>query len=93
MCHFQGFGDIWEDSLMRTRQPALWLVICRCFGSSGLQFVWDIADYAKVVMQMRSWMRDVPQYNVVFMLPQLHTYHEVVQHLALLENATHQRGV
>ena len=35
----------------------------------------------------------MPRYNAVFMLPQLHTYHEVVQHLALLENATHHRGV
>ena len=38
-------------------------------------------------------MRDVPGYNVVFMLPQSYTYHEVVQHLALPENAIHQHGV
>ena len=38
-------------------------------------------------------MQDVLRYNAMFMLPQLHMYHEVVQHLTLLENATHQRGV
>ena len=78
---------------MRIGQPALWLFDCRCSGSSSLRSAWDIADYAKAMMQMRSWMRDVPWYNAVFMLPQSYTYHEVVQHLALSENAIHQRGV
>ena len=78
---------------MRIGQPVLWLFDCRCSGSSSSRSAWDIADYAKAMMQMRSWMRDVPRYNVVFMLPQLHTYHEVVQHLALPKNAIHQRGV
>ena len=91
--HFQGFGDIWEDSSMQIGQPALWLFDCQCSGSSSLRAAWDTADYAKAMMQMRSWMRDVPQYSVVFMLPQSHTYHEVVQHLVLPENATHYRGV
>ena len=92
-CHFQGFGDIWEDSSMQIGQPALWLFDCRCSRSSGPQSAWDTADYAKAVMQMRSWMRDVPRYNAVFMLSKSHTYDEVVKHLALPENATHQRGV
>ena len=92
-CHFQGFGDIWEDSSMQIGQPALWLFDCRCSGSSGPRSTWDIADYAKAIMQMRSWMQDVPRYNAVFMLPQSHMYHEVVQHLALPENATHHHGV
>ena len=93
VCQFQGFRDIWEDSLMRIRQPALWLFDCRCSGSYGPRSVWNTGDYAKAVMQMRSRMRDVPRYNVVFMLPQSHAYDEVVKHLALPENATHQRGV
>ena len=38
-------------------------------------------------------MRVVLRYNVVFMLPQSHTYHEVVQHLALPKNQTYKRGV
>ena len=38
-------------------------------------------------------MQDLPRYNAVFMLSQSHAYDEVVKHLALLENATHQRGV
>ena len=62
---------------MEIRQPTLWLFDCRCSGSSGPRFVWVTVDYAKVLMQMRSWMQDVPQYNAVFMLPQAHTYHEV----------------
>ena len=93
VCHFHGFGDIWEDSSMRIGQPALWLFDYRCSGSSSPRSAWDTTDYAKAVMQMRFWMRDVPRYNAVFMLPQSHTYHEVVQHLALPENATHHRGV
>ena len=79
---------------MQIGQPALWLFDCQCFRSSGPRSVWDTTEYAKVVMQsMRSWMQDVLRYNVVFMLPQSHTYHEVVQHLALPENVTHQHGV
>ena len=78
---------------MQIGQPALWLLDCRCSGSSGPRSTWDTTDYEKAVMQMRSWMQDVPRYNAVFMLPQSHTYHEVLQHLALLENATHQSGL
>ena len=77
VCHFQGFGDIWKDSPVRIGQPALWLFDCRCSGSSGPRFAWDTIDYAKAMTQMRSWMRDLPRYNVVFMLPQSHMYHEV----------------
>ena len=58
-----------------------------------MRFAWDIANYAKAMMQVRSWMRDVPRYNAVFMLPQSHTYDEVVQCLALPKDTTHQRRV
>ena len=47
---------------MQIGQPALWLFDCRCSGSFGPWSTWDIADYAKAMMQMRLWMRDVLRY-------------------------------
>ena len=92
VCRYEGDGDIWTNSSVRIGQGALWMFDCRRSGSAGPRLEWSDEDYGRAVMQMRSWMRDVPRYNAVFMLPPSRRYEDVVRHLALPENAMAERG-
>jgi hypothetical protein len=64
---------------MLLSQPSLWIFDCKHCSSAGEDAKWSTEDYSNSLSIVQQWMDQIPQWNVIFLLPEGQFFYNALQ--------------